>query len=397
MSERRFVALFAVCIFGIFATFLETLFWAVLGGVVAFAVGLALTDGRERARVARTAMLCALGAAIALVAVSPYLWVALAHPDPLAITGHGYQLDAANLVVPTEVTGFRPPQLRHLATQLSGRNLTEQLGYVGPVLLALVIYAAWERRRESLARVLALTMVAVTVCALGSRLVVAGHDTGLPLPWRLVDWLPLASHALPARAMVIVWLGLALLIALFLAHPTRMRWLLFALAALTVMPVLNGGLWATRLDRPALFQEGRWRAVVRPDENVLTIPFSYEGESMLWQQEAGFGFRLTGGYVTAVLPHALLRRPIVLSFYGAPLPRAPQRALRDLTRDRHVDVVLLRRGWPGPWQSLFRSTFGQPRAVGGMLAWRVRGTWPHAQALPNDTRPLATSRDVGAG
>ena len=37
LSDRRFVVLFALCVVGVFATFLETLFWATLGG--AFALG----------------------------------------------------------------------------------------------------------------------------------------------------------------------------------------------------------------------------------------------------------------------------------------------------------------------------------------------------------------------
>ena len=85
------------------------------------------------------------------------------------------------------------------------------------MLPALAGFALWERRRQPLARVLAATIAVATVCALGSRLVVAGHRTWLELPWTLVDGLPLASHALPARAFVLVWLALAVLVALFLA------------------------------------------------------------------------------------------------------------------------------------------------------------------------------------
>ena len=77
------------------------------------------------------------------------------------------------------------------------------------------------------------------MCALGSRLVVAGHRTWLELPWTLVDDLPLASHALPARAFVLVWLALAVIVALFLARGGRVRWLVFGLMALTLAPSLG--------------------------------------------------------------------------------------------------------------------------------------------------------------
>ena len=378
LSDRRFVVLFGLCALGVFATFLETLFWATLGGAFALGMGLLLTRGEERARLFRCLLLCSAGYALALIAASPYLWVALAHPDPLGISGAGYELDLANLLVPTEVTALRPHSLHGLAGRLGGNNVTEQLGYIGPVLPALAGFAVWERRREPLARVLALTVAAAAVCALGSKLVVAGHRTRLDLPWTLVDGLPLASHALPARAFMLVWLGLAVIVALFLARGGWARWLAFALVALTLAPSVDGHLFRTPLDRPQLFQGDRWRAVAHPGENVFTIPFAFDGQAMLWQEESGFGFRLTGGYVSATFPAVLWDSPIVRAIYGAPLPPFPGQDVRAFVRARDVDVVLLRQGWPGPWQKVLTDALGRPRPAGGMLAWRVRGAWPRS-------------------
>ena len=309
---------------------------------------------------------------------SPYLWVALAHPDPLGISGRGFELDLANLVVPTRVTAIRPSFLHDLAGRLGGQNLTEQVGYVGPVLPLLAGFALWERRRQPLARVLALTIVAATVIALGTQLVVAGHRTRLPLPWTLVDSLPLASHALTARAFVIAWLALAVVVALFLSRGSRLRWLVFGLLAVTLVPNPERALWVTKLERPALFQDDRWRSVVRPGENVLNIPFGFEGRAMLWQEEAGFAFRMTGGYVSATQPDSVWRYPIVRSFFGAPLPPFPAQDLRALASARQADVVLMPRTYPAPWPGIASEAFGKPRAVGGMLAWRVRGSWPRS-------------------
>jgi hypothetical protein len=376
LSDRRFVVLFGLCALGVFATFLETFFWATLGGAFAFGMGVAFTRGAQRARVVRCLALACLGYVIALAVAAPYLWVALAHPDPLDISGAGFELDLANLIVPTAVTALRPSALHHLAGELGGNNLTEQLGYLGPVLPLVALFAFWERRRQPLARVLAATIAAATVVALGARLVVAGHRTRLQLPWGLVDDLPLAAHALPVRALVIVWLALSVTAALFLARAGRVRWLVFALLALTLAPSVDGSLWVTRLDRPSLFEGDRWRSVVHPGENVLTIPLTYDGQAMLWQEEADFGFRLTGGYVTATIPPALWKYPIVRAIYGGPLPPFPERDVHALLRGRDVDVVLLRQGRPGPWAGLLTSALGAPRATGGMLAWRVHGSWP---------------------
>ena len=350
---------------GIFATFLETLFWATLGGALALAAGL-VVDARPRARAARSAACCcaALAYGIALLAASPYLWVALAHPDPLGISGRGFELDLANLIVPTRVTEMRPSSLHDLAEQLGGNNLTEQLGYVGPVLPALAGFALWERRREPLARVLARRRSPWRpLCALGSRLVVAGHRTWLELPWALVDDLPLASHALPVRAFVLVWLALAVhRRAVPRARRPRCAGSSSGCSRSRSRRAWTAASGSTRLDRPALFAgrslarghaPGRERAdhpvqLRRPGDAVagggrLRLPH----DRRLRQRDAS---------------RRALEYPIVRAIYGAPLPPFPGRELRALARERQVDVVLLRRGWPGPWEGVCARPSGRPRA-----------------------------------
>ena len=110
----------------------------------------------------------------------------------------------------------------------------------------------------------------------------------------------------------------------------------------------------------------------------MIIPFSYDGQAMLWQQEAGYGFRMTGGYVSATFPDALWASPIVRAIYGAPMPPFPEREFRMLARDRKVDVVLLRATRPEPWEAVLRAAYGQPRSCGRHA--RLAGT-RHLAAL----------------
>ena len=72
-------------------------------------------------------------------------------PTRSGISGRGFELDLANLIIPTRVTELRPSSLHRLSAQLGGNNLTEQLGYVGPVLPAVAGFVLWERRRQPLA------------------------------------------------------------------------------------------------------------------------------------------------------------------------------------------------------------------------------------------------------
>ena len=154
LSDRRFVVLFALCVLGVFATFLETLFWATLGGAFALVAGLACTRGRERA------LLVPLPPAVqrrlrdrAGRRVAVPVGRAGA-PRPARHQRPGYELDLANLLVPTRVTALRPSPLHDLAARLGEQQPHRAARLRRPVLPALAGFALWERRREPLARVL---------------------------------------------------------------------------------------------------------------------------------------------------------------------------------------------------------------------------------------------------
>ena len=62
------------------------------------------------------------------------------------------------------------------------------------------------------------------------------------------------------------------------------------------------------------FADGLYRSCLGPDENVAVFPYGHAGDSMLWQAESGFGFRLAGGYLYPLVleravADALRRRP----------------------------------------------------------------------------------------
>ena len=88
LSDRRFVALFALCVLGMFATFLETLFWATLGGAFALRAGIDVHARRASARCCSAASCCAAPRTPSrCVVAAPYLWVALRTPIRWASAG----------------------------------------------------------------------------------------------------------------------------------------------------------------------------------------------------------------------------------------------------------------------------------------------------------------------
>jgi hypothetical protein len=111
-------------------------------------------------------------------------------------------------------------------------DLVEQGAWVGLVALLVI---GWSRPRSSSGPSFIWVVLALvfSVLAAGPFLRVAGVDTGLPLPWALLRYVPILSNArIPGRAIVVVALAVAMLFAFALT--TLRPWARVAvLAALT--------------------------------------------------------------------------------------------------------------------------------------------------------------------
>ena len=139
-----------------------------------------------------------------------------------------------------------------------GADRIEGVAWLGvlPLLLLIVPRDRWADRHE------AGTWLAVFgVCALwalGPRAMVAGFDVGLPLPQSLVRFLPVVSDArMPGRAMVVVYLALAMLLALRVPalggrwKAARWQW---AVVAAVALDYLSAPVPLTPLDRPSVYE-----------------------------------------------------------------------------------------------------------------------------------------------
>lgn len=171
---------------------------------------------------------------------------------------------------------------------------------------AVLAAAAWSFRRRAAGAALAAFVVITLVASFGSHLIDRGHRAALSLPWAIVGHLPLLRFAIPGRFVVYVWLAVALATSSWLAvgwpSSRPLRWALFALVAASLAPNPLGVPWATRVDAPALMRSPQLVPYVRAGATVLALPFGVSGDSMFWQVQASFHFRLAGGYVSVSLP-----------------------------------------------------------------------------------------------
>lgn len=294
--------------------------------------------------------------------------------------------DVTNVVVPTHVQAIS--WIEH--PKWTG-NMSEWDGYLGVAAISIVALVAWRLRARLDVLVAVLVLVGVLVLSLGPHLHFNGRDTGVPLPWSLVDHVPLVNGMLPSRLMLHVDLLVALLAALLLEAAMVARGRAFGVASGLLIVALVAT-WFPRLPFPSTapanpaFFRAAGSEVIPADSVVLIAPFQqlYPAEPMLWQAETGMRFRMPQGYF-------LVPGPDGKASYGAPLsavsfamlsiqagtevrvtPQLRTEVLGDLMA-RRVETVVV---GPMPEQermvSFFGDVFSNPGVDrDGVHYWRV--------------------------
>ncbi|HUW80191.1 MAG TPA: hypothetical protein VMV54_04750 [Acidocella sp.] len=268
---------------------------AMFGGL-AFLLGYWMLPER-RAGLSALAVDVALAAPVALLLSAPILYAMLTGPYDVAHPAkwsYLFSTDLLNFFVPTPGAAFGGALFAPITQSFSG-GLDEQAGYLGLPATVLLIVAArvfWQNR---IYRLLFVMLGIVLVASLGPELLVAGHKTGIILPWALLLHLPLLGAALPARCMLYASLIAAIIVAGWVAaNARRPRLIAATFVCVSLMPVAHP---VSKAPVSAFFEPGRVQAVLGQNPRLLILPFGIAGPSSYWQAENGFGFSQVGGYL----------------------------------------------------------------------------------------------------
>jgi hypothetical protein len=265
--------------------------------------------------------------------------------------------------------------------------IADSEAYVGVPLLCLLAVTVVALRRHRVVVFAALLGLGAAILAMGPRLHIDGRRTGLPLPWRLVDHLPLLETIVTLRLMLYAYLmiGLILAVALgwLLARRTGLRLAGAAAVVLALVPLFPATPFpSTAASVPAFFRgDGVGRI---PEGSAALVTPVLDLRTMLWQAEAGMRYRMPeGGVFTPgtdgpnfdMPPSALRTRLFGLQTGGIP-PQAmagPERALylRDLATMGVSSVVVGPGGGSAGEAQFFRVLLGrEPESAGGVSLWR---------------------------
>ncbi len=254
-----------------------------------------------------------------VICVSPFLLTMVRHPGYVnlpALWPYYFTADIVNVVVPTPLNAVGGDLFGFISKHFH-KDLQEHGAYIGlPGVIIVYLFARGDAVRP-VCRLLVVLFCLFLIASLGPHLTIAGLYTSFVLPWNIFVFLPLIGSALPARFAMFVSLTLSLIVVLWLSDAVtkrdhRLRLALVAAALLALMPPLHP--WETA-PHARFFQPGVVQAALGAKARLLVLPFAINGPSSFWQEEAGFSFDQTGGYL-GFPPAAMQRFPAVQELFN---------------------------------------------------------------------------------
>jgi len=375
INPRWFIATMAAVLVSEFLIDMEMFATATVVGVLAFALGFRFSSREVRQLLLKLVPELGVAFAVAIIAVSPYLYYFLAFGtlhQPLW-PSEKFSTDLLNFVIPTPTTlAGTIPWLAKISGNFTG-TVMERNGFIAlPLLLVMVI---WARRRwnDPLCKVLVICSVVLGICAIGPYLQVNGVPL-IPMPWLAITHLPFLEHALPSRLMVFPPLAMAVIVSLWLVDSRSTRRLKFIAAAATILLMLpnpSAQFWATPMGTPQFFTDGSAQKYLSRKDIVLTLPWGIAGHSMDWQAECGMCFRNVSGW-TGMERFEVRRWPVVNYFLGSQDLPDPELQLKAFLANTGVTAIVVDNSYPkaAEWNALLTATGIAPQKVSGVSLFK---------------------------
>lgn len=377
IGSLPFAVLLTLALAAQFYLFLETFAFLTAVGAVALLAGWVLAGPATRPRVTRLAWLAGLSWLGSLVLAAPFLAAALANvPQSFHRIPGTTSINLTALVVPRRGQTFG---LSWLAAAAGHLRVASFDGYVGIPLLVLAVACAvflWSRR---ITRFLLVMLLVVIVGALGPVLYVGGRQV-TRLPWASVFQLPVVRGAFPSRLMVFAFLILAVMVALWLATPSRRwhtklaRWALAVLAIAAVaanVPALS----VSGSGTPAFIATGQYRTYLTPGATVVVASAS-GNVGMRWQAESDFYFRLAGGFVNAAFNGHNDLMPAFADLVDNPVTPTSISSFRQYVTTDKIEAILVdarsKPNWSGKLRSFGLHPLANGQPIGGVVIYLSR-------------------------
>ena len=167
--------------------------------------------------------------------------------------------------------------------------------------------------------------------------------------------------------------ALAVMMALWLAEPSRRawsRWLLalLALAAIAAnVPKLD---LASGPGTPAFITTGAYRHYLAPGDTVVVISPRRGNAGLLWQAQTDFYLRLAGGFVNAAIAEGDV--PTQVADLGTgPLTNERIQQFRVFVKSAKIRAILVEAGKGGRWPLILQEVGLRGQRIDGVILYRT--------------------------
>jgi dolichyl-phosphate beta-glucosyltransferase len=314
----------------------------VLGLALAFAF---VRDARSRIRSSLLPIAC--GYVLAAVLTAPFLYYALTGLQRgVNVFAPLFSADLAGLVVPTRVTGWGGESFNSLVAHWPG-NDAEHGSYLGLPALLIVLLLVIRRPRTPAVRFLLAAFLLATFLSLGTALYVNGHRI-VWLPWSVPSHWTGLEQVIPSRLALYATLAVAAMVAIWIST-TRGKifsrpYVLPALAVAALVPPVWNAADVHHPSRWAFFSDGLYKSCVPRGGTLMVFPFGRWGESLIWQAESGFWFKMPEGTLAHNdQPKSFAADPTVYQLlfqFLDPATRPTMDGLVGLAKRRNVDRIV---------------------------------------------------------
>jgi hypothetical protein len=337
---------------------------------VGLLIGFAVSPG-HRQRIVSSLAPIAGAYLVAAILAAPFVYYLLSdyQSSNIARGGDG---DVLNIFLPTRLIAVGGAAFAHVTSRFTDTVIDADM-YLGlPTLLILGLYV-WRGRRTEGARFIALAVALAWVLSLGPNIRFQG-DRIAPGPWDLALHVSLLANIIETRLTVYATLAASVAVALWTAS-TRGRWsarpvVLPVLAVAAIAPAAWTVSFVGHAVQPAFFTQSLYKLCIPKGEVLAIFPYGRFGDSMIYQAESGFWFKIAEGNLGRdrypakfVFADRTVEALQFFSYDPANSPTMP--ALKAWARRFHVDRMVAVQGASPAWPSLDQMhAFGQLQVLG---------------------------------
>lgn len=272
----------------------------------------------QRNIIIRLTWLLIINYIITIIATFPFIYYFLFHSMAFSQKSQiRYATNLLHFFIPTNATWLGGNFFWKFIHEFS--DIQECGAYLGLPLIIIIILYIKEFWKTNTGKLLTISILTTAFCSLGAILRIGPYFTIYTLPWILMIKLPIFLHILTIRFILFTWLGIAILIALWLQNTRNKNFIKYSLVICSIMFILpNPKPYNIELIQKIIFppfiKNKFYQKIMQPHDIILTLPISVltdVNNTLLWQIKTDMYFKLAAGATGGIpnkfyYPHATI-------------------------------------------------------------------------------------------